>query len=437
MKTGTLAIGLKKVGLDADIDKAVMAEITRVTTGGGATPKTPFHKVLAVPAGGSRKANIALKPGGYVVTLTPPGGEAVSQDCWISGGDRKEIEFDIGRSRREWLAFQTLTGATPLNAQREEELRVVERPHYRFSAKAEGAPQLLTFTFKRANAPGASRAGDWTGGFQGDWTPGGALGASNFDSMHAVWRLPAKSFSHMPDAHSQDDITLAAIQVVTPDGIARALVPAPWRINYDRHADFEVLYDAGREAERNPLSVSVHDETSVALMSYLRTGQLGQAHQALEEATLEATINNRIRDKFQNPLLAAAATYVALATPGARLKRETWRPWVRNLCNKFAWMSDGAILEARLLLNEHGVTDKVVQAADRAFDRGPPFFSAGLPHLMSVLYRCQAKHPDLRARYETVSRYSAAIDPLEPFCVQWLPREGPLMLETAPLLMTR
>jgi hypothetical protein len=198
-------------------------------------------------------------------------------------------------------------------------------------------------------------------------------------------------------------------------------LPSPWTTSKWEQAPVEVLVDlfAAEKDWRQAVKVTVVDDEASALMAYFGAGRMTEAASALADmGDARKVITRLIGEKQKNPLSAAAAGYVALASFVEDDADANWRHWLVNLMNWFEWLPDGAILHARSQMDLEKFDPKEVLALFKeAYRRGPPLFSAGVRMLMSGLFQFAGNDKEALAMHEDVARFAASVDPNQPFVV--------------------
>jgi hypothetical protein len=165
-------------------------------------------------------------------------------------------------------------------------------------------------------------------------------------------------------------------------------------------------------------TVTIRDGSVGSALGYMTLGAHPTAELLFDQA------REMLFMKMSNPLAAAAGGYVLLATEQGSEPKE-WHQWVENLCNRFEWMPDGAILRGSLKLR-HQQSDADVEEArstlKTAYRRGLPFYSVGLQWLLDGLTVCGQDDPEGAAMAKDVQRVSWRCNMQEPFTVVRLRR---------------
>lgn len=188
-------------------------------------------------------------------------------------------------------------------------------------------------------------------------------------------------------------------------------LPLPWGT-----AEVEVLVNLRQSPTGSAVSVAVRDPEVGAALAYMAQGALDTA------ARLFTDVEAMLYSKFQNPLAAAAGSYVLIGTDHSEGETR-WDPWLERLADGFPWIGDGAILRAVRLLRRTSPEGR--RAGDRrqarnrlieAFDRGIPFYTLGLAWLIEGL-SAFPDDPECVRRLEEARRLSWLVDTREPFLI--------------------
>jgi hypothetical protein len=158
-------------------------------------------------------------------------------------------------------------------------------------------------------------------------------------------------------------------------------LPLPWpNLEQEKPVPAEVMVRMHPLQQRVQIGVAVLDEAFGALSGLMTASTLPKAAIAVEQA------EDMLYWKGKNPLAAAAGGYVLLAAGDPKQTR--WHQWIENLEARFPDLPDGAVLKGCLRLRyprDTNSPDEALAAFIRAFDRGIPFFSAGVAWLLDGL----------------------------------------------------
>jgi len=211
------------------------------------------------------------------------------------------------------------------------------------------------------------------------------------------------------------------------DGMDVIPLPVPWPLNPNiLPATLEILREAGT-SESGRTTLTVRDEFVGSLIMYLSNGRIADAATVLAEVEREGMIEELISDKLDNPFAACAAAYVGFATltPGESAPR--WTNWLQNLTDLFAWLPDGAVIQAAYLLKTAKVQADLDAARDTfktAYGRGVPFYTAGLQHLLNGLYMFSGSDDEAKAMHEKVAAVACRVDPMRAFTQITIPAQA-------------
>ena len=198
-------------------------------------------------------------------------------------------------------------------------------------------------------------------------------------------------------------------------GVTLASLPFPWASEGGQESVVEVLVDGNltpHSAGRSPnVAVSVRDPVISAALGYLARDAFPLARYFTE------TAQNCLRPKGANPLAAAAAGYLLVGS--TRDEEAPWHQWIDNLADRFEWMPDGAILQARLRLQlSRGREENLGlarQSLRRAFQRGLPYYGLGLQWLVEGLTLFEDEN--MAILRTAVSQAAWKVDLQQPFTV--------------------
>jgi hypothetical protein len=159
-------------------------------------------------------------------------------------------------------------------------------------------------------------------------------------------------------------------------------LPIPWPDAYlQSPVPVEMMVRLRPQDGAVNIGVAVLDREFGPLVGLMTASTQPQAKVIVEQA------HGMLFGKFENPLAAAAGGYVLLAVGGSEQHPE-WHGWIENLAKAFPTLPDGAILKASLRLlypTDQGSYDEARASLFEAFDRGIPYFSAGVARLLDGL----------------------------------------------------
>lgn len=377
-------------------------------------PEAPFE--TAVVTGTSIAANgVKVPPGRYRLEARLPSGRVLRENRVLSQDSREFVRFDAGGSFHEWLGWQTIAGNAPppdlYEARRKDLVARDVREGVESFAPAFG------FLVVTSTPEGPTVDQPFAHDFE-----------SHFDEIVSLWSARFPDVSH--EWTVQEDTGAPAERVVallrTAGATLLAFLPVPWLTRLHEPAEIQCVHDRSIPNERG-LRVSVVDSERSALLSYLGASRMLEATAAFDAAGFGEQVLREMQEKRENPLAAAAAAYVGLSYPIRDDRRERWSPWLKNLMNRFPGIPDGAILRARDLIERAATEEDLAMALKAlavAFRRGPPYFSAGVRHLLEglSLFASSAERyglpsEEVRNMHAVVSGFAVLVDPTQTFTV--------------------
>jgi hypothetical protein len=194
-----------------------------------------------------------------------------------------------------------------------------------------------------------------------------------------------------------------------------ASLPLPW----PDVAGQRGLMEVELMARMHPLDKSVHlgvavlDSAFGTLAGLMTASSLPKARIFVEQARdlLFAKMNNR--------LAAAAGGYVLLAT-GEPARDAALHNWIENLANWCPDLPDGAVLKATQRLrypNDDTCYDQAKASLFDAFERGIPYYSAGVAWLLDGLTLFAGEDPEAEERMKLVHKVAQRLDVSQAFTV--------------------
>ena len=85
-------------------------------------------------------------------------------------------------------------------------------------------------------------------------------------------------------------------------------------------------------------------------LRYCAQGMLTEASQLLRDEKQQQAMGQAtqlLNEKYEDPVAAAVGAYGLL-----KFGNNDRRDWIKNLCNDFSWLPDGAAIEAEYLARE-------------------------------------------------------------------------------------
>ncbi len=445
-----LKLEISKLSPRSRAGHGAVVTVRQVADGNGRYPDQPFELSVLVEGRESTDRAIALPNGRYRLEARLPGGTVIRTTATLTDGQQSIVQFDLGSSSHDWLAWQTVSGNVPSADDYERRRRKLQ---YLGGRRKNGSPSSdLSIMGLALTLPSNSLA------YSSAENVEPALVRSQFLSARSTMSGWSDHKEIQPDGVIETDDTLVLFKVsfndvpaqwATPldekgqppsrlmmrtegeDGIDLAFLPAPWLDREGVPVEFELLYDLTR-SDGYPLRVSVIDSDRAALLSYLGASRMVEAAVAFDASPtkyrdFEGQVMVEMEMKRNNPLAAAAAAYVGLVFPPGDVRRDRWSPWLVNLMNWFPGIPDGAILYARDRI-DRAKTDQdlkmALEALVTAFQRGPPYFSAGMRHLLEGLSlfvetadRYGYSKQDIALLHAHVSGIALMTDPSQAFTV--------------------
>ena len=101
--------------LGVEIEHAVVANGLQLTDAQGRPPDEPHAAEAVIPAGWNAWETIDCPPGLYRIAAYLPSGDMVQVQRSVAEFDKPtQVELSAGGSQREWLSWQTFSGAGAL-----------------------------------------------------------------------------------------------------------------------------------------------------------------------------------------------------------------------------------------------------------------------------------------------------------------------------------
>lgn len=435
-----LRIRLDKGLAGGEIREGAVANVYPV---GAATLTTAVYRDITIPAGeGMNFRAIQAAAGRYLIEAQLPNGEMVSEEVEVpSEGPPVEVRLRADKPWRTWLGWQQF--ASKVEKHQLDQLAGGRIANAFTWVKTRASLRYLLDPPSIETAPLANRyvaAGS-----------GGIIWEALAGSLKQVPENPPwlgarqKMQPQDSDASLQSFVLTAAqlglasqvpgtgdprLSVERQYGLVRfgktvelISIPCPWfDPEAERDCPIDLLVRDRVEPGAFHSSVMVRDSMLGSAMSFMTAGGLSNASFLFKQA------KEMLYEKLVNPLAASAGGYVLVATQEG-LERRGWHRWITMLMESFPWLPDGAIQYGRLRLRDEE-SDSDLEEARRAlfmaYERGLPFFSAGIRWLLSGL-TVFAEDGDAEAArmLKAVHRVSLRTDMSQPFTVVQLgPRGG-------------
>uniref|UniRef100_A0AAU2JJR4 Uncharacterized protein n=1 Tax=Streptomyces sp. NBC_00049 TaxID=2903617 RepID=A0AAU2JJR4_9ACTN len=392
-----------------------------------ADPEGESLRNILIPCGSSPEpSSYPVPPGRYLVSAALPSGLVLTENAVAVEGRETPVDFVMTDSPYETHSWQYLMGNIEPGS--------VYHAASPVPLPESVASRSMVAHVARADGEIPESAVDLTG--LATWIGDSAPASWSFASMLALGETPP-GVPLAPRISSGEPRPLpapdAAGEAVTPlyrfgpggplggpagpvgerqfllveaaGSLRLVTLPLPWGAT-----EVEVLVNLRQSPTGSAVAVAVRDPAVGAGLAYMAQGALDTA------ARLFTDVEAMLYSKFQNPLAAAAGSYVLIGTDHSR--GETyWDPWLERLDEGFPWLADGAILRATRLLRRPSPDLKEARhRLTEAFDRGVPFYTLGLSWLIDGL----SAFPDDPAcvrRLGEVRRLSWLADMREPFLI--------------------
>lgn len=440
----SLSIGIDVRGVAQGASPGMVAEIERL---GG--PDGRQRRTVSVSAGEPRRLD-DVAPGLWEIRVVTPAGRVLTREVEVEDGIEATADFDIsvrtargdraaylppsvphepaadpptkgivargieafGRGTADFRGMFDGFGSPRFGGGAMGRIRVQNLPKVeadtgveaRFvpAGEARADVQVLAAWSALAEAVAAGRPPDpiWSAG-----RPVGASAAGTGVDDGELWSIPGELGGR----------TFALVDVA--GGHRLHVVPVLWRQD---GPDTGVLLSVGAEPGSGSRIV-VGEPSYAGLLSYLSHGavvtavEMIAADDALRPYGSQGEVE-MLRDKRACPLGACAAAYALVGT-AVPASEAPWHPWISNLRQWFAWLPDGAILDARLRLltaRTDADVDAVLDPVREALARGVPFYRQGFDWLLQAM--AQFHEDDLvAAALPLVSRVAASLDVAEVF----------------------
>jgi hypothetical protein len=387
---------------------------------------------------------VDVKPGRWLVEATLPSGEILIEEVAVPKGQKVSVTLRAAeRSPHEWLGWQHLIGNIE-GADTFEQIRGRARD-MAFSVTAKTLPPELDRTL-------AGKIADFFGGvadhlrnispadlpilqevLEGDHPGKPVVGLpEGFSELRGAraWKeilgLSHNSSTKVcPSAEASLSEALHLYRFLRPArpdhrvfahvawGVERFAVslPVPWPGSLGL-APVEMLVRLHPLEKAVHIGVAVLDSQFGTLAGMMTASTLPQAKIVVEQAS------SALFGKYRNRLAAAAGGYVLLATGGS--ENRYWHSWIENLYGKFPDLPDGAVLAASLRLlhpQDKSSYDEARAALFEAFDRGIPYFSAGVARLLDGLTLFAADSAEAKEKMTLVQRVAQRLDLSQAFTV--------------------
>ena len=418
--------------LNIATDAGAVAVLHRVADEANVAVRGSERLETTIPAspypGDVKRVNV--EPGRWWVEATLPSGEVIVDEVTVRRDEDAMLTLRPSEgSPHEWLGWQHLVGNIEgrqtlthiIEAATRDPIgyaELVENTLNTYLPRAPTAGQSSrTDPFANAGEPAVRlyhRSGPTLRG-RDAWS--GILAATATDSPPLLpfagsdgEGLRTYRFAASPERGARD----FAIVEWGAERLAASL-PLPWPDVAGQRSPMEVEL----MVRMHPLDKSIHlgvavlDSSFGTLAGLMTASSLPKARIFVEQARdlLFAKLNNR--------LAAAAGGYVLLAT-GESPRDAAWHNWIENLANSFPDLPDGAVLKATQRLrypNDHACYDHAKTSLFDAFERGIPYYSAGVAWLLDGLTMFAEEDPEAEERMKLVHKVAQRLDISQAFTV--------------------
>ena len=445
----TLSLRIDKP-LEVATEAGAVAVLHRVADEAGAAIRGSPRIKTTIPAGTDRQEvkRIIVDPGRWWVEATLPSGEVITDEVTVQKGEEAFVSLHpTEASPHEWLDWQHLVG----NVEGLETFtRIAERAQ---QEPVKFARDVISDTLEKT-VPANLR--DMIEGTLDTVLPRGSPGGTSTEkkpqdpfaefgppTVRFCSRLGHEGFNG-PDAwHKIFEATEPtsepqAFREAPAEGIylyrfaspgsanARAFanvewageryavsLPLPWPLaGQAKEAVVELMVRMHPADKTVHASVAVLDSEFGTLAGLMTASTLPKARVFVDQAY------DMLLRKVTNRLAATAGGYVLVATGGSDTHPE-WQQWIDNLANSFEF-SDGAVLKATRYLRYpegKGCYDLAKAALFKAFERGIPYYSAGVAWLLDGLTLFAGEDAEANKRMKLVHKVAQRLDVSQPFTV--------------------
>lgn len=452
----TLTLSLKKENLDVTIDRGVVARIHGYRRTDN-LEDPPYFREVIIPAAREGGLRVDIEPGRYRVQAILPSGQILQEEVQVDDGETT-IAFSAAGSSKEWLSWQKFEGSPRIAVPSSTLDTIHEANVPKLAPSGVWRSILQNVPFLKGLARSEAAATGFPGAFPDVWR-----GVRNA-AMLAIYEQPAAtgaiSWAAAANAAQAVDVSRAwsppaadsglrsiRIQQEGPlslwrleggsaefecrfwafsdvaDVVEIASIPLPWSDELSS-ATVELLVDSADGDIGIRSSMVVRDAVLGGMLAYLGRGRLANVRPLIESLMDGNLIENTIRGKTRNPLAACAAAYVGLAIYEP-WERERWDSWLPNIMNWFPQIPDGAIIHARRMIQRPrsaAETGLALAALKEAYNRGIPFFTAGVLGLRDSLLMFSDRDGEAKQMLENVSKVATRIDTGQAFTVLSFPK---------------
>ena len=444
----TLSLRIDKP-LEVATEAGAVAVLHRLTDEAGADIRSATRVKTTVPASPNRQdvKRIDVDPGRWWVEATLPSGEVITDEVTVQKGEEAFVTLHpTEASPHEWLDWQHLVG----NIEGlETYTRIAER------ARREPVAYARDVISEALEKTVPSNVRDMIEGTLDTVLPRGPSGSKNTDKTQDAFadsgqptvrfcsRLAREGFNG-PDAwHKIFGATAPtsepqAFREAPAEGIylyrfaspgranARAFaniewageryavsLPVPWPlVGQTKDAEVELMVRMHPADKTVQASIAVLDSEFGTLAGLMTASTLPKARIFVDQAY------DMLMRNVTNRLAAAAGGYVLVASGGSDAHPD-WQQSIDNLANSFDF-PDGPVLKATRYLRYpqgKGCYDVAKAALFEGFERGIPYYSAGVAWLLDGLTSFADEDAEANKRMKLVHKVAQRLDVSQAFTV--------------------
>jgi hypothetical protein len=223
-------------------------------------------------------------------------------------------------------------------------------------------------------------------------------------------------------ARNWDNGRIVEFSVEGPNMFVQLLVPGaqPRNMTVPTAGSFPASVVITRDAVSGGYKMEAHVQHREAelLLRYTAQDAVQLADLTLESSALSA--QRLMNDKDKNPIAAAVGAYALLR----QANLSPLQDWTKPLCERFAWLPDGAAIRGEHLARS-GRHAEAVKHFAMLCDRGLPIFADGLFYAYERMRWYAGLAPDALNGVDT-TLVQCVLQPLRPFAI-WAHRKRPIL----------
>jgi len=396
--------------------------VARVQGYASADPKSVVYRQISIPISDVLTSCVDVPAGRYVIQVILPSGRMLSEERQVGEGDLVSVVF-ANPARRDWLGWQDYAAATPrsdLPAPSTVELSRLGR----IGRRMQSLPYLDRI-FGAVMGAGSGETANVDKTLPG--TPVVSIACSPTSSDENAWTALAQS----PPVLGPNEATFAPVRKEGPLALydlrlKKLLEGRPWvvvamddaleivSLPFDRSGapppSAELLVDQRAAFAVCRSSLVVRDAESAPLLAFLGRGNAEPALEIVHGLSRAGSSLNRGQGLL--PFTFCAAAYIRL------MNDETAPPEQSSLeeaAELFPWLPDAAVIRTQAMIRNGGDRDDIVRALRSAYERGVPYFSAGVQHLREAMGLFSAADGEVAAMASAVAMVASRMDPGKPF----------------------